>query len=154
MDFAPSGNHLYVLNELASTIYAYRIDTDSGALTEIQAMSALPKDREEGSRSSDIHVSHDGRFVYAVHREPLDQIVTLAVEENGRLRVVGRTSTGGTHSRSFALSDDGRFVVIGHSLTRNIVVRRVDGKTGRIGESVDEKKVGAAAIFVGFAPAR
>lgn len=152
LDFHPSGRMLFVLNELASTVYTFSIDSSSGALTETQAISALPKGREEGSRSSDIHVSRDGRFVYAVHREPLDQIVTMAVEKPGTLRVVGRTPTGGTHSRCFALSDDGKFVILAHSKTRNVVVRRIGPETGIVGEATDVKKVEAAAIFVGFAP--
>jgi 6-phosphogluconolactonase len=150
LDFHPNGKRLYVLNELASTVYAYRIDETSGALTEIQALSGLPEGREQGSASSDIHVSRDGRFVYAIHRGPLNQIVAFGVDADGRLTVAGRTPTGGDHSRSFALSHDGRFVVLAHSKTKNIIVRRIDPKTGVVGEAVDEQKVAAAAIFVGF----
>ena len=152
LDFDPSGAHLYVLNELASTTYSYRIDQDSGALTEIQAMSALPMDESGGSRSSDIHVSRSGRFAYAVHREPLNQVVSFRVAKNGRLRTIGRTPTGGVHSRSFALSDDGRFAIFGHSKTRNVVVRRIS-KSGIVGAKSDELAVEAPVFFIGFPPA-
>jgi 6-phosphogluconolactonase len=154
MDFHPDGKRLYVLNETASSVYAFRIEPTSGALTEVQSLSALPDGREKGSRSSDIHVSRDGRFVYAVHREPLDQIVALRVTGDGRLSVAGRTKTGGTHSRCFALTGDGRFVVLAHSKTENVIVRRIDPKTGVVGGVADEQDVGAAAIFVGIKAVR
>jgi hypothetical protein len=44
--------------------------------------------------------------------------------------VVGRTGSGGKHSRCFALSGDGKFVILAHSNSRNVVVRRIDSKTG------------------------
>ena len=43
--FTPDGKYLYDVNELGSSITAFRYDPDHGALKEIQTLSTLPKGR-------------------------------------------------------------------------------------------------------------
>lgn len=150
--FHPSGRHLYVVNELSSSIYTFAIDAKTGALSRQQALSALPEGREEGSRSSDIQVSPDGRFVYAVHREPLDQVVTLAVQKDGSLKVRGRSPTGGKHSRSFAVAADGQRIIFAHSRSKDVIVREIDPETGLVGNQTQRIELPAAVVFAGFRP--
>lgn len=150
LDFHPDGEALYVLNELSSSIYAYGIDPKTGQLEEFQRLRAVPDSHQGGSGSSDIHVSADGRFAYAVHREPRNEIVTLAIGGDRKLTVLDRRPTGGRHSRSFALSPDGRFLVLAHSRSKDVVVHRRDPTTGKLQRILSKFAMGAAAVFVGF----
>src|SRR5262249_15821096 len=108
--FHPAGRLAYVVNELDSTVTAYRFDPANGALTPFQVLSAVPDTYTGDSRAAEIAVSADGRFVYASNRGH-DSIATFAIDAaSGRLAPVGWTTTGGKTPRFFALSPAGRFL--------------------------------------------
>lgn len=107
LDYHPTLPRAYALNEKASSITTFAVDGETGALTALDTVSNRPEGRAEGSRSSDIHVAPSGRFLYAVNREPLNEVVSFAVADDGSLTLLGRVSTGGDHARTFALAPDG-----------------------------------------------
>src|SRR5262249_17579119 len=59
--FEPAGQAAYVLNELDSTVTAYRFDRTTGSLEPFQVVSTLPDTFTGNSRASEIAVSPDGR---------------------------------------------------------------------------------------------
>src|SRR5579859_1138409 len=66
--FHPHAPFLYVINELDSTVTAYRFDNNDGALTELQVITSLPADFTGRSTGAEIAVAPSGRFVYASNR--------------------------------------------------------------------------------------
>ena len=134
LDFHPTLDVAYVVNESDSTVNAYSVNTSSGALSEIQSISTLPSGTSNPSASSDIHVSPDGRHLYAINREPLDNIAIFSIDGQGKLAAVGHESTGGTHSRSFVISADGKHVFVGNSKSKDVVTfsRASDGKLTKL----------------------
>lgn len=111
LDFHPGLDVLYVLNERQSSVCVFAIDPGTGALQLRQTISALPAGTAAGSRSSDLQVSPDGRFVYAINREPRDEVVVFAVGADGTLAQHARTPTGGAHARTLAIDDGGRWLL-------------------------------------------
>jgi 6-phosphogluconolactonase len=121
MDYAPQQPFAYVLNEVASSVTQLAVDVATGALTPVATFTTLPQGFTESTgRSSDVHVSPDGRFLFAVNREPLNDIVTFAIAGDGSLSEVARAATGGVHARTFALDPTGRFLWIGNTRSRNV----------------------------------
>jgi len=137
MDYAPAAPHAYALNEVASSITHFRVDPATGALASDATVTTLPIGfAEKTSRSSDIHVAPSGKFLYAVNREPLDDIVSFAIAADGRLREVARIATGGAHARTFAVDPSGSHVWVANTKSKDVTtfVARTDGSLARLGE--------------------
>ena len=141
--FHPAGRYAYLANELGSAVSVYDYDAPSGALTFQQRVSTLPATWSGENTSADIHVSPDGRFVYASNRGH-DSIAAFAVEpDSGRLTSLGQTSTRGEVPRNFLITPDGRFLLAANQNSGNIVVFRVDQTSGRLEFSGQEAAVPA-----------
>lgn len=130
--FHPSGNYVFVLNELSSTVTAFTRDPEKGSLAELQTLTTLPKDFTGTNTSADIHVSSDGRFLYCSNRGH-DSIAIFTIDpRHGALTSVGHESTRGMTPRNFALDPTGAFLLVANQKSDNIVVFRLDQKTGRL----------------------
>ncbi len=129
--FSPGGKYVFVLNELHSTVTAFSRDPDRGTLQELQTLTTLPKDFKGQNSSADIHVSLDGRFVYCSNRGH-DSIAIFAIDTRGKLSPIGHESTRGMTPRNFAIDPSGMFLLVANQKSDNIVVFRLDQKTGRL----------------------
>lgn len=147
--FAPSGQFAYLINELASTVYAYSYA--SGTLTELQRLSSLPDGFSGSSAGAEIAVSPSGKDVYASNR-PNGQNGTIAqfrVGTDGKLTANGTQSTGGQTPRSFAIDPTGRFLIAGNVDSSSVAVFAVDAATGKLG-TAKVVNVGISPWFVGI----
>ena len=130
--FHPNGRFAYVINELASSVTAFRYDADRGALTSIDTVSTLPDDFDGQNTTAEIEVHPSGKFVYGSNRGH-DSIVIFAVDgDSGTLRQVGHQSTQGKTPRNFAVDPTGAYLLAANQATDSIVVFRVDGQTGKL----------------------
>jgi 6-phosphogluconolactonase len=136
----PQGGYAYLINELDSTMMAFRCDGDKGTLQEIQTLSTLPADFSGASTCAEVQISPSGRFLYGSNRGH-DSIVTYAVDQtDGTLTCIGHESTQGKTPRNFAVGPDGRFLLAANQDTDNVVVFRLDPASGEpmaTGHSVD-----------------
>lgn len=130
----PSNRYAYVINEIDSTVTAYRFDPANRTLTPFQVLSSLPDTATGNYFASEIAVSRDGRYVYASNRSAAapfdsgeDTIATFAIDPaSGRLAARGWSSTGGRIPRFFALSSDGKSMFVGNEFTHTIVRLAID----------------------------
>ncbi len=130
--FHPDSAHAYAVNELSSTVSAYDYDAATGALAVKQRVSTLPAGWDGDNTCADIHVSPDGRFVYASNRGH-DSLATFAVEsETGRLTPRGQTSTRGKIPRNFLITPDGRLLLAANQNSGNIVTFWIDEASGEL----------------------
>jgi len=128
--FHPSGKHVYVINELLSTITVFSYDAEKGALTTLQTVSCLPAGFSGTSWTAEVAVSPDGRFVYGSNRGD-DSLAVFAVEAStGRLTVKGHAPIGGKYPRHFTIDPTARFILAGHQNSGTIGVLRLDPATG------------------------
>ena len=132
-DYHPNGELVFVLNELGCTIVSYRFDSSAGTLTEIQSVPTLPDDwTGGGNTTADVHVSSDGRFVYASNRGH-DSLVIYSVDQaSGEMTYVGHQSTGGKTPRNFGIAPSGKILLAANQDTDNIVVFTRDVDTGKL----------------------
>lgn len=141
--FHPSQPFAYVVNELGSTVCVYRQAKDSGKLTAVQRLSTLPSNWHGTNFSADIHLSPDGRFLYASNRGH-DSIAIFSVDPSaGELESRGHTSTRGRWPRNFAITDDGKFLLVANQDSNNIVVFCVEEESGQLKFSGHELEVPA-----------
>lgn len=122
--FSPNGKYFYVIGELSGTVTAFRYK--KGELTRIGVVDADPYD---GRGSADIHISPDGKFLYASNRLVNDGISVFAIKKDGSLEFVANQATR-IHPRNFNISPDGRFLLCACRDSDMIQVFSRDAKTG------------------------
>lgn len=128
--FHPSGTLAYVINELRSTISAFRYDPDKGVLSPLQTITTLPEGFSGTSWTAEVEVSPGGRFVYGSNRGH-DSLAVYRVEAgSGRLTLAGHVSVGGKTPRHFAIDPSGGFILAGHQGSGTIAVLRLDAAGG------------------------
>ena len=127
--FHPTSPWIYVVNELNSSIT--RVDQDNtGEYVLGTTVSTLPDTFSGTNTCADIHVSSDGRFVYASNRGH-NSIAVLAInQENGDLSLLGNKGCGGDGPRNFAFSPEDRFILVANQHTNNIVSLKRNPTTG------------------------
>ncbi|MFC5648895.1 lactonase family protein [Paenibacillus solisilvae] len=140
--FHPDKELLYVVNELDCTVSVYNYDSESSGLTLLQVISTLPESYTGESTCADIHLTSDGRYLYASNRGH-DSLAVYQVLQDGQLAVVEYASSGGRTPRNFAITADNRYVLIANQDSNNIVSCRIDPESGRLQATGHEIQVKA-----------
>jgi 6-phosphogluconolactonase len=68
LTFHPNGKFAYVMTEFSSEVIVLDFNKENKRFTEKQYISTLPENFKENNQGSAIHISSDGRFVYAGNR--------------------------------------------------------------------------------------
>jgi 6-phosphogluconolactonase len=134
----PGGKFAYLLTETTATIGAYSIDSGSGRLTELQFVQT--NEYAEQPSASDIHVTPNGRFLYAAERRSSLLIGYKIDSDKGTLAPLGRFPTEKT-PRGFAIDPRGRFVLSVGMTSNGMTVHSIDQVTGEL-KPVDQYPMG------------
>lgn len=127
--FHPSGKWAYFVNEQGKSVTLCDYDADKGTLKSRQSVSTVPEDWRTKGSCADIHITADGRFVYASNRGH-DSLAVLSVNpQSGELTSLGQTPTEKT-PRSFALVATDRFVIAAGETSHQLIVYRRDIDSG------------------------
>ena len=146
--FHPNGKYLYLINELNSTLIAYRYHAGAGRLEELQTISTLPTGFKGENLCADLHIS--GRYLYASNRKH-DSLAWYLIDENtGQLSYEGEIPSGGKEPRGFAINPTGNFLLAAHERSDNVVLFKIDSSTGKLSSSEYEVKV-SQPVCVKFA---
>ncbi len=150
--FHPNGRWLYSIQEEGSTVVLFDWDSESGCLSERQSLSSLPPGYAGSNFCSGIHVSADGRFVYAGNRLH-DSIAIFSVGEDGMLSYLGEEWTRGNYPRSFQFDPTGRFLYVCNQRADHLAVFRVDAESGGLEFTGHYEPVGnpSAVVFLDLA---
>lgn len=133
MQFHPNGRWVYFVNEQAKSVTLCDFDAERGTLKSRQSLTTLPPDADATKGScADIHLSADGRFVYASNRGH-DSLALFSIDQaTGELTAIGHTPTEKT-PRSFCLVPGGeKFVISAGEGSDRLVVFRRDTATGAL----------------------
>ncbi len=126
--FHPTSKWLYVLGELNGQINVY--DYSSGSFVNTQVVVALPEGYRGNVWGADIHVSHDGRHLYASQRDPLNSIMHFSIDAKGSLELQSITPTGGKTPRNFIITKDDQYLLAENQQSKNIVVFKRSPESG------------------------
>ena len=141
LTFHPNNKYAYLVEELTGTISAYSYKNGTFAL--LQNASALPPDYMGSIGSADIHVSADGKFLYASNRGESNTIAIYKIDQkNGSITLVGHQSTLGKTPRNFNFDPSGNFLLAANQDSDDIVIFKVDKKTGLLSDSGKRIKAG------------
>ena len=130
--FHPSGRFGYVINEMGSTVTAFRYDGEKGTLDPIQTVTTLPEDFEGVTHTAEVRVHPSGRFLYGSNRGH-DSIAIFSIDqETGRLTARGHESTRGKTPRNFEIDPTGTWLLAANQDSDSVVVFRIDSETGAL----------------------
>jgi 6-phosphogluconolactonase len=130
LQFHPNGKWVYSVNEQGLSVTLCDYDANRGTLCARQSLSTVPAGWTTGS-CADIHVTADGRFLYASNRGH-DSLATFAIDpDTGRLTSLGQTPTEKT-PRSFCLTPGDEFVVAAGEGSHHLIVYRRNPQTGNL----------------------
>lgn len=136
LSFHPNGKWIYVINELNSTITQV-LKPQNGKYEKSSSVSTLPTEYSEESFCADIHISNDGKFLYASNRGHNSIAIFKIDENNGSLSCVNHFSTKGDWPRNFSLSPNNEFLLVANQHSSNIISFKRDKNTGLL-KFVDE----------------
>lgn len=123
--FSADGRFAYLITELSGEVMAFTYDGDSLSL-----MQTIQADTLDARGSADIHLSPDGRFLYASNRLKGDGLAIFRVNpEDGTLSKAGYQPTG-IHPRNFVLTPNGQYLLVACRDTDEIQIFARDASTG------------------------
>jgi 6-phosphogluconolactonase len=127
---------------MGGAITAFAID--NGSLESIQRIYTHPETVTEGFESSDIHITPDGKFLYATNRGKENNIAIFSIADNGNLNALGYQSVFGLHPRTFAIDESGKFLIVTNVNSSNVVVFRrnlITGLLTKVGNNISIRHV-------------
>jgi 6-phosphogluconolactonase len=145
---------VYLLNELTGMVTTLALDPNAGTLKEVDSVSALPLDSKLGPGmprgavgtpganqaprntdndiwASDLHLTPNGRFLYAAERTSSTLAAFRVDAASGKLTYLGSTPTE-KQPRGFNIDPAGRFVVVSGEQSDTISSYAIDAETGAL----------------------
>lgn len=132
VEIHPSAPFVYAVEELSGHIHAFR-RTQDGGLKSVQRISALPPAFKGSIGGADVHISNDGKFLYASNRGTSNTLAIFRIDEkSGMLTLLNHQDTKGVKPRNFTIDPSGKFLLVANQETDEIVIFKRDSKTGML----------------------
>jgi 6-phosphogluconolactonase len=126
LTFSKNGKFVYLLQELDGSLTEF----EKGNLTKLQENNITEKDFGGDISAAEIEIAPSGKYLYATNRGTANEISCYEIQENGLLKFSCRTSTLGNGPRSFAIDPSGKFLLIAHQYSNDIMIFKIDKTTG------------------------
>jgi 6-phosphogluconolactonase len=140
--FHPNGKWAYVIQELSGTVTAFNYQ--NGKLKTTQTISNLPSNFNQFFTSADIHVSGDGKFLYASTRDSANIITIYRIDQKtGKLAIAGRQSVLGKTPRNFNFDPGGNYLLVANQNSDNVVIFKINHQTGLLTDTGNRIDVGS-----------
>jgi 6-phosphogluconolactonase len=133
LTFSKDGKFVYLLQELNGALSVFRFV--KGQLHNIQETTILAKDFKGNFTGADIHISPDGNFLYASNRGEANTISIFKILKNGQLQAPSLVSSLGKGPRNFVIDPTGKFLLVAHQYSNEVVVFKRDAVSGAITDS-------------------
>lgn len=151
---SPDNRFVYLLNELTGMVTTLSLDQNAGTLKELDSVSVLPPDTKlvpgmprgavgtpganQAPRNtdndvwaSDLHLTPNGRLLYAAERTSSTLGALRVDPESGKLTYLGSTPTE-QQPRGFNIDPTGRFVVVSGEKSDTISSYEINAETGAL----------------------
>ncbi|MCM3323912.1 lactonase family protein [Cytobacillus kochii] len=128
--FHPNGKWAYCMTELSSEIIALQYDAEKGELKETTYYKTIPEDFSENNQGSAIHLSQDGKFLYAGNRGHNSIAIFAIAEDRLHLTFVAHTSTYGDWPRDFVLDPTEEYLIAANERSNNLTLFKREAESG------------------------
>jgi 6-phosphogluconolactonase len=131
IDFSPNKKYMYLVSEMGAHVFSFEYNDGKPKLMQKVSMMEDGSTKEPGG--ADIHVSPDGKFLYASNRGTANELLVYAINPiDGMLTFIERHDTGGNHPRNFVIDPAGNFLLVANKNSNNIVVYKINRTTGKL----------------------
>ena len=130
--FSPNKKFVYLVNELDGAIYVFPWNAKSGTLKkEVQVASAVPKGFSGKVWAADIHLTPDGKFLYASERTTSTLAAFRVDRRKGTLTAINSYATE-KQPRAFNIDPTGRYLLSVGQVSNGMTSYSIDRKTGKL----------------------
>jgi 6-phosphogluconolactonase len=129
--FHPTAPFVYLLNELDARIDVLSFDVERGVLGPGQSIVTLPPGFSGEPWAADIHLTPDGRFLYASERRSSTLAAFTVDASSGRLALIGHVPTE-AQPRGFAIDPSGRWLLAVGQVSHRLSIYAIDAASGRL----------------------
>lgn len=134
--FHPSGKYLYCINELSGDVAVMNYGVDQPKVIQYVISDTTRTTRRRGS--ADIHLTSDGRFLYASNRARANDIAIYSVNpQTGLLSVAGHQTTG-LHPRNFIITPNDKYLLCANMNSNQIQIFEIDPVSGLLNDTGQE----------------
>lgn len=127
----PDLPYAYSVEELSNTVGIYTVEPKSGDLLLLDRVEMLsPEIQSDYNAAADIHLSVDGKWLYASNRGQDNLAIYQVDQETGLLKLIGHVPTGGQHPRNFKVDEKGELLLVANMESDNVVIFRIQDQTG------------------------
>lgn len=134
--FHPSRKYAYLITEISGDVIAFDYDAEKGILNEIQTIKA---DSIDAQGSADIHITPNGKYLYASNRLKGDGLAIFSIDQNsGKLTKIGYQETG-IHPRNFVITENGKLLLVANRDSNNIQIFTIgeDGLLSKLDKDIE-----------------
>lgn len=138
--FHPIKKWGYLIEELSGNVVAHKYK--NGRFKRIQRVSTLVEGDSSFAGSADLHISPDGKFLYASNRSNINNIAIFSLNNKGKLNLLGHQPTLGSTPRHFNFDPTGTYLLVCNQNSNEIVIFKRDTNTGLLSDSGKRIQVG------------
>jgi len=148
--FSEDKKHVYLVTEMGSAVHVF--DYHNGRLKEKQSITLLENKFKGQTAGAAIHISPDGRYLYASNRLETNEISVYVIDpETGLLTFMQRVTSYGKNPRDFAIDPTGHFLLVANQDSDSIYVYKIDQNNGQLSKVVSNIEIGNP-VCLKFAP--
>ena len=129
--FSHDGRFVYLIEEMGEAVVVFQ--RHKARLEPIQTVRVAPKEWPGDVGAAALHLSPDGKFLYASNRTNANDLVIYSVDaQAGTLTPVGHQGSLGAKPRDFCIDPTGKFLVVANQDSDNLVIFKRDPETGAL----------------------
>jgi 6-phosphogluconolactonase len=130
--FSPNKKFVYLVDEVDASIYVFPWDAKTGTLKkETQVTSALPQGFSGKPWAADIHLTPDGKYLYASERTTSTLAAFSVDPKTGALTSIDSYPTE-KQPRAFNIDPSGRYLLAVGQLSNSLTTYSIEKKTGKL----------------------
>lgn len=126
----PNGQWVYLVHELSAEVGVYRFQDG-----EMESLARYPLTEptfigEVGA--AEVRLSPDHRFLYVSNRGDANELISFKLLDDGSLSLVERVASGGLTPRNFAITKDGKYLLVANQHSNDIQVYERNLQNGKL----------------------
>ena len=156
--FDPSGQFVFVANEMGHTVEVFSRDLKTGALTSIQNVDTLPPGTsDKGVTVAEVVCHPSGKWLYVSNRG-CDTMAVFRIDggefnegATDKLTLIQTKTAEVNFPRSFAIDPSGNFMIVAGQKDNRIAVLKIDQLTGML-DTAEQSAMVPTPVCVLFVP--
>lgn len=130
--FHPSGDFVYVVNELNATVTACSYNRQNGALTELMTESTVDETHKGSKYPAAVRIDPRGNHLYASTRGEVSSIAVFEVGVDGLVRRIQVEEDVPAWPRDFNIDPSGRYLIAAGERSNTIELYRIQQESGTL----------------------